>query len=115
MDGIAKPRIGNGVAYFVAAGSLVALSVAAWLLGAGDGRDTRGLMLGALALAAVGVVAGFLVRLFGLVELRLIEVQTALQPADSRPASGPLASPVGVDRYGLPLRPPEIAGLSGGA
>ena len=115
MNGIAKPRIGNGVAYFVAAGSLVVLSVAAWLLGAGDGRETRSVILGALALAAVGVVAGFLVHLFGLVEQRLIEVQTALQPVDSRPASGPPAAPVGVDRYGLPLHPPEIAGLSGGA
>jgi hypothetical protein len=115
MDVIAKPRIGNGGAYFVAAGSLAALGVAGWLLGASNGRDTRGLIFAALGLAVVGAATGFLVRLFGLVERRLIEIQTALQPADPTFAPGPLPPPIGVDRYGLPLRPPGIAGLSGGA
>ena len=115
MDVIAKPRIGSGAAYFVAAGGLAALGMAAWLLGAGDGGDARGLIVPALGLALVGAVVGFVVRLFGLLERRLIEIQAALQPADSKPAPGRLPPPVGVDRYGLPLRPPPPAGLGGGA
>ena len=115
MDIIAKPRIGSGAACFVAAGGLAALGVAAWLLGAGDGGDARGLMVPLLGLAAGALATGLLVRLFSLIERRLIEIQTALQPADSRPAWGPPPPPAGVDRYGLPLRPPAVAGLGGGA
>jgi len=114
MNVIAKPRIGNGVPYFIAAGSLAAFSAAAWLAGVGEGRDTRWLAIGAVGLAAVGAATGFLVRLLGLIERRLIEVQAGLGPADSRPSWTPASAPAGVDRYGLPLRPPEVAGMSGG-
>lgn len=114
MNGIAKPRIGNGVAYFVAAGSLAAFGVAAWLVGAGEARDTWPFVAGSLGVAVAVVATGFVVRLFGLVERRLIEIQASLEPVDSRPSSGPSPSPVGIDRYGLPLRPPEIAGFGAG-
>jgi len=115
MNVIAKPRIGNGVPYFIAAGSLAAFGLAAWLAGVGEGRDTRWLAIGAVGLAAVGAATGFLVRLFGLIEQRLVQIQADLQLADLKPLAAPPAAPAGVDRYGLPLRSPEIAGLSSGA
>lgn len=109
---VEKPKIGSGLVYFGVAGSLIVLGLVTVLLDFGDGRDPRVFASAVFGLAVAAAAVGFFVRLFGLVERQLIEIQAAMQPADLRPMSGPPPAPVGVDRYGLPLRRPEI-GLSG--
>lgn len=75
------PRIGSGVGYFI-------FGTIAFLIGglASFGGGLSG--LGAanfFTTLGVGLVAvGFWIRLFGLLELRLIDVQKTLTPRDER-------------------------------
>lgn len=93
MTKIAPPRIGRGTGYFIAGGVVALIGV--WGLMAGD---RIGAVFLALAAGCVGV--GFWIRLFGLVEKRLVDIQAAVlserSPADdAKPASG--RDPLGVD------------------
>jgi hypothetical protein len=76
---IAPPRIGTGAGWFIAGLLLLALGIFAALAGA-NGQEPSAVAVASFCLpvAALLIAIGFWVRLFGLLELRLIDLQRVL-------------------------------------
>ena len=103
VAGIAPRKAGSGIGFFIVGGLFLAIDVFAVLTqGVGEpGAVTiRG---GAITIAGVigGVIIalGFSVRLFGMVEARLIEIEQVIlamrgtTPPPSQPSAAPLPTP----------------------
>lgn len=74
---IAAPRIGSGLGYFIC--GWISLGVAAFAALIGEPATVA--FAGAMVVLAGGLIGtGFLVKLFGLVERRLIDIQAAVSP-----------------------------------
>jgi hypothetical protein len=81
MASVEEPRIGRGTGYFVAGVILLFIGIFAALAASGGSSEAAPFAEIALTLAAGLIVVGFWVRLFGLLELRLIDMETALKRA----------------------------------
>ena len=76
---IAGARIGKATGYFVFGLLLLAFGLFAALAAAGGARDAEAFADFALLIAGVLIAIGFWIRLFGLIELRLIDIETAIK------------------------------------
>lgn len=92
MDNIAAPRIGTGKGYFIVGAIAFGLAVFAGLAAAGGGEGAGGFSVICLSLAVGSVVIGFWIKLFGAVERRLIDIQTAIV-AGRTPSAAPAEPP----------------------
>ncbi len=72
---IAPPRIGGGRAYFVLGAIFIALGLFGLVAASGGGQGAAAFGVAALALGGGLLTLGFWVRLFGLLEARLIDLQ----------------------------------------
>lgn len=82
---VTAPRIGTGMGYFVVGTFLFAFGLFAGMAAASGSQDAIPFATLCISIAIGLIVVGFWVRLFGLVERRLIDIETALVKSTGKP------------------------------
>lgn len=94
--GVKAARIGSGLGYFVAGWAAIVVGVFVGLASSAslepDGGATAASALVALGVALIGL--GFWIKLFGLIELRLMDIEERMTPeAPAEDSTAPTARP----------------------
>lgn len=96
---IAPPRIGSATGYFIIGAALIAFGLFAAVAAAGGGSGAAGAAGFCLTIGALLIGIGFWVRLFAMLELRLIDLQRDLRGRDG--ISEATAQPPTADQYAM--------------